>query len=168
MPSPTAVLQRRPSVSTPERPQKSEDQKESEQQKESAQQDRPEKLTETKSRSGLSDRPVFTSQGLSNLDDLRDAISAWHSTFTAEGPYNDDVEALCTYLRRVISEENNVDKAVSVVRWLMWLVDKDSRDEGPPESRPEDVVTWSESIKTMQESIQSALEARRLPAVKFE
>ncbi|KAJ5643270.1 DNA repair protein Rev1 [Penicillium longicatenatum] len=168
MPSPTAVSQRRPSVSTPERPQKSEDRKESEQQKEPTQQDKSEKLTETKSQSDLSDRPVFTSQGLSNLDDLRDAISAWHSTFTAEGPYNDDVEALCTYLRRVISEENDVDKAVSVVRWLMWLVDKDSRDEGPPESRPEDVVTWSESIKTMQESIQSALEARRLPAVKFE
>lgn len=128
-----------------------------------------EEKVEPDSQPDLSDRPVFTSQGLSKLDDLRDAISAWHSTFTAEGPYIDDVEALCLYLRRVISEEDDVHKAVSVVRWLMWLVDKDPQQEkGPSESRPEDVVTWHESIVTMQESIQSALKAGGLPVVKFE
>lgn len=168
--SPTAVAQPGPSVATPtspERQSKSEDQKETE--KESAQNVESEKKPESDSQPDLSDRPVFTSQGLSNLEDLQNAISAWHSTFTAEGPYSDDVEALCTYLHRVISEEKDVHKAVSVVRWLMWLVDKDSREEeGPPESRPEDVVTWPESIRTMQESIRSALEARGLPAVKFE
>ncbi|KAJ6008337.1 hypothetical protein N7540_012313 [Penicillium herquei] len=117
-----------------------------------------------------SDRPVFTSKGLSNIDDLRDAISAWHSAFTIDGPYKDDVEALCTYLRRVTTEEKDVDKAVSVVRWLMWLVDQDSRhEENYSKSQvDEDVITWSDAIQTMQSSVQSALEARGLPVVKFE
>ncbi|KAJ5720598.1 uncharacterized protein N7483_008532 [Penicillium malachiteum] len=121
-------------------------------------------------KSDPSDRPVFTSKGLSNIDDLRDAISAWHSAFTVDGPYKDDVEALCTYLRRVTTEEKDVDKAVSVVRWLMWLVDQDSR-QGEKDSKSqveEDVVTWPDAIRTMQSSVQSALEARGLPVVKFE
>ncbi|KAJ5916994.1 hypothetical protein N7504_001009 [Penicillium tannophilum] len=172
LPSPTAVSKTVSSVSTPtstERQPEYEDQEEPDKQKETAHQVDLEKNPKADNQPDLSDRPVFTSRGLSNLDDLRDAISAWHSTFTTEGPYDDDVEALCTYLRRVISEENDVDKAVSVVRWLMWLVDKDPRDEeGLPEPRPEDVVTWPESIKTMQESIRSALEARGLPVVNFE
>ncbi|KAJ5647113.1 hypothetical protein N7490_003485 [Penicillium lividum] len=126
-----------------------------------------ERQPESDNRPETCDRPVFGSQGLSNLDDLRDSISAWHSTFEAEGPYGDDVEALCTYLRRVILEENDVNKAVSVVRWLMWLVDNDSRQEFQLESRPEDTITWPESIKTMQISIQTALEERGLPAANF-
>ncbi|KAJ5627192.1 hypothetical protein N7528_004619 [Penicillium herquei] len=121
-------------------------------------------------KSNSSDRPVFTSKGLSNIDDLRDAISAWHSAFTVDGPYKDDVEALCTYLRRVTTEEKDVDKAVSVVRWLMWLVDQDSRqrEKNSKGQVEEDVVTWSDAIHTMQSSVQSALEARGLPVVKFE
>lgn len=172
LPSPTAVSQPLSSIYTPTSPEsqpKSEDQEKSGEQHEPAHQVELEEKVKPDSQPDLSDRPVFTSRGLSNLDDLRDAISAWHSTFTAEGPYNDDVEALCIYLRRVVSEENDVDKAVSVVRWLMWLVDEDPREEeSPPESCPEDVVTWSESIRTMQESIQSALKARGLPVVKFD
>ena len=119
---------------------------------------------------GSSALPVFTSQGLSNIDDLRNAISAWHSAFTADGPYSDDVEALCVYLRRVTTEEKDVEKAVSVVRWLMWLVDQDSsRPNARSEAKPEDdVVCWSDAIKSMQQSIQSAVETRGLPAVSFE
>jgi len=114
--------------------------------------------------------PVFTSQGLSNIDDLRNAISAWHSAFTADGPYGDDVESLCTYLRRVTTEERDVEKAVSVVRWLMWLVDQDSSKQNTrSETKPDDdVVCWSDAIKSMQGSIQSAVESRGLPSVSFE
>lgn len=122
------------------------------------------------SNTGSSALPVFTSQGLSNIDDLRNAISAWHSAFTADGPYSDDVEALCIYLRRVTTEEKDVEKAVSVVRWLMWLVDQDSSElNTQSETQSEDeVVCWSDAIKSMQGSIQSAVEARGLPAVSFE
>lgn len=117
-------------------------------------------------------RPVFTSKRLSSLPDLRDAVSAWHSAFAAEGPYREDVESLCTYLRRVISEEGDIDKAVSVVRWLMWLVEEDASQRGagdnqtPPSAQG--TVSWADAIATMQNSVQTALETRRIPPVDFE
>lgn len=121
----------------------------------------------------LPERPVFTSQRLSALPDLRDAVRAWHSAFTTDGPYGEDVQVLCTYLRCVISEEKDIDKAVSIVRWLMWLVGEDSsgndsRESQPPRSAQSDVVTWSDAIQVMQDSVQSALDERGLPPVEFD
>lgn len=120
----------------------------------------------------LPERPVFTSKRLSTLPDLRDAVGAWYSAFASDGPYSEDAEILCTYLRRVIAEEKDIDKAVSVVRWLMWLVDE---DKGPQESADnqsprsgQGVVTWADAIGTMQRTIQSALDQRGLPPVDFE
>ena len=120
----------------------------------------------------LPERPVFTSKRLSSLPDLRDAVGAWYSSFASEGPYAEDAEVLCKYLRRVISEEKDIDKAVSVVRWLMWLVDEDtgpreSADNQSPRSG-QGVVTWTDAIATMQRSVQSALDERGLPPVDFE
>lgn len=118
----------------------------------------------------LSKKPVFTSQRLSQLPDLRDAVSSWHEVFAAGGPYAEDVSSLCKYLSSVTSQEKDVDKAVSVVRWLMWLVSdysqqQDSQD--PQGSRPEGTVTWEEAIETMQHNVQVALEQRGLPPVDF-
>jgi DNA repair protein REV1 len=79
---------------------------------------------------------------------------------------------LCTYLRRVIAEEKDIDKAVSVVRWLMWLVDEDAGQQGSADNQTprsgQGVVTWAEAIATMQRSVQSALDERGLPPVDFE
>jgi DNA repair protein REV1 len=120
----------------------------------------------------LPERPVFTSKRLSSLPDLRDAVGAWYSAFASEGPYAEDAEVLCTYLRRVIAEEKDIDKAVSVVRWLMWLVDEDAGQQGSADNQTprsgQGVVTWAEAIATMQRSVQSALDERGLPPVDFE
>ncbi|KAI2794383.1 hypothetical protein POX_a00982 [Penicillium oxalicum] len=120
-------------------------------------------------------RPVFTSRRLSDLPDLRDAVTAWHSAFLAEGPYVEDVEVLCTYLRRVVGEERDIDKAVSVVRWLMWLVSEDavSRGQGetpsPPSGQGEQgTVTWDDAVKKMQQSVQATLEERNISPVDFD
>ncbi|KAJ5125980.1 hypothetical protein N7526_008157 [Penicillium atrosanguineum] len=120
----------------------------------------------------LPERPVFTSKRLSTLPDLRDAVGAWYSAFASDGPYSEDAEVLCTYLRRVVAEEKDIEKAVSVVRWLRWLFDE---DQGPQESADnqspksgQGVVTWADAIGTMQRSIQSALDKRGLPPVDFE
>ncbi|KAF3389418.1 DNA repair protein REV1 [Penicillium rolfsii] len=120
-------------------------------------------------------RPVFTSRRLSGLPDLRDAVSAWHTAFAADGPYGEDVDVLCVYLGRVVAEEKDIDKAVSVVRWLMWLVDEKSLhrtptvSQSPPSGQGEQgVVTWKHAIETMQQSVQAALEARDLPPVDFD
>lgn len=123
----------------------------------------------------LPERPVFTSRRLSGLPDLRDAVGAWHSAFAADGPYGEDVDVLCVYLRRVITEEKDIDKAVSVVRWLMWLVSEDSlhrdpvENQSPPSGQGEQgVVTWQDAIQTMQQSVQAAMGVRGLPPVDFD
>ncbi|KAJ6052638.1 uncharacterized protein N7446_007275 [Penicillium canescens] len=119
----------------------------------------------------LPKRPVFTSQRLSQLPDLRDAVGSWHQAFAAGGPYSEDVTSLCTYLSSVTLKEKDLDKAVSVVRWLMWLVDehlREQRSEEPHGYRPEGTVTWEKAILTMQNSVQEALEQRGLPPVDFE
>ncbi|KAJ5776568.1 uncharacterized protein N7511_001579 [Penicillium nucicola] len=116
-------------------------------------------------------RPVFTSQRLSKLPDLRDAVGSWHEAFATSGPYNEDVTSLCTYLSSVTLKEKDLNKAVSVVRWLMWLVVEHSREqrlEEPHGSRPEGTVTWDQAILTMQNSVQGALEERGVPPVDFE
>ena len=118
----------------------------------------------------LPKRPVFTSQRLSQLPDLRDAVSSWHEAFAACGPYDDDVISLCTYLSSVTLKEKDVDKAVSVVRWLMWLVDDHLQGQDPESaqgSRPEGAISWEEAIRVMQHSVQTALEQRGLPPVEF-
>ncbi|KAE8144398.1 hypothetical protein BDV25DRAFT_96185 [Aspergillus avenaceus] len=69
------------------------------------------------------EKPTFTSNKLTSISDLRDAVGAWHAAFMDEGPFDEDVESLAVYVRRVVVEERDVDKAVSVVRWLGWLVD---------------------------------------------
>jgi DNA repair protein REV1 len=109
------------------------------------------------------------------LADLRDAVGAWHSAFATDGPYGEDVEVLCVYLRRVIAEEKDIDKAVSVVRWLMWLVSEDSlsrnvvENQTPPSGQSKQgVVTWQRAVGEMQHSVQTALEMRGLPPVDFD
>ncbi|EKV07959.1 DNA damage repair protein Mus42, putative [Penicillium digitatum PHI26] len=118
----------------------------------------------------LPKRPVFTSQRLSQLPDLRDAVGSWHEVFAADGPYGDDVSLLCKYLSSVTLQEKDMDKAVSVVRWLMWLVDDHSQQQGSKEprgSRPEGTISWEEAIESIQYSVQIALEQRKLPPVDF-
>ncbi|KAJ5434944.1 DNA repair protein Rev1 [Penicillium cf. griseofulvum] len=118
----------------------------------------------------LPKRPVFTSQRLSQLPDLRDAVGSWHEVFAAGGPYGEDVTSLCKYLSSVTLQEKDVDKAVSVVRWLMWLVGDHSQQQGSKEplaSRPEGTISWVEAIETMQHSVRVALEQRELPPVDF-
>jgi DNA repair protein REV1 len=118
----------------------------------------------------LPKRPVFTSQRLSQLTDLRDAVSSWHEAFAASGPYDEDVISLCTYLTSVTLQEKDVDKAVSVVRWLMWLVDDHLQQQEPENaqgSRSEGTTSWEAAIRTMQDSVQAALDERGLPPVEF-
>ncbi|RAQ65673.1 hypothetical protein AFCA_002794 [Aspergillus flavus] len=125
----------------------------------------------------LPERPTFTSQKLSNLSDLRDAVSAWHATFADDGPFDEDVESLARYVKRVVIDEKDVDKAVSVVRWLMWLVE-DAKDEisEPPDGQGSPVglargsqstIAWDGALKLLQENILAGLAERGLPPVEF-
>ncbi|KAJ5832919.1 hypothetical protein N7474_001230 [Penicillium riverlandense] len=119
----------------------------------------------------LQPRPVFTSQRLSTLPDLRNAVGSWFAAFADDGPFSDDVSSLSTYLHRVTREEKDLDKAVSVVRWLVWLVGDHNRSQGSrrvgAHPSPE-TMTWSEAIAMMQQTIQTAVEERDMPPVDFD
>ncbi|KAL4895445.1 hypothetical protein BDV59DRAFT_155330 [Aspergillus ambiguus] len=124
----------------------------------------------------LPEKPTFTSRKLSNLPDLRDAVGSWHATFADEGPFKDDVESLSHYLNRVVVEEKDIDKAVSIVSWLTWLVDDGKAAEEPYEQvkaegtaiKPsEDAVTWDEALEVIRASVNEGLNRRGLPPVDF-
>lgn len=124
----------------------------------------------------LPDKPTFTSRRLSDVSELRDAVGSWHAAFTTDGPFGEDVTSLSRYLKRVILEEKDVDKAVSVINWLMWLVG-DAREqshvpgekqEAPEIPSPRGAVTWDDAVRSLREDINAAVEERGLPPVEFD
>ncbi|KAL5334467.1 hypothetical protein BJX70DRAFT_16764 [Aspergillus crustosus] len=122
-------------------------------------------------------RPTFTSKRLSDPADLREETSAWHAAFADEGPFREDVEAFAGYLRRVITEERDVDKAVSVVKWVRWLVEDSQGDAGREvkervlesvEFGSQSAISWDEALGFLMEGVEEGLEERGLPAVDFD
>ncbi|KAL9126463.1 MAG: hypothetical protein Q9217_004484 [Psora testacea] len=103
-------------------------------------------------------KPTFTAQKFTNLPELRDAITAWFEEFRDEGPYQEDVDALAKYLKRVIIEERDMDKAVAVGKWLKWVID---------EGNGLVMVTWGNAMLKAEEGVQEAVTARGLGRVEF-
>ena len=101
-------------------------------------------------------KPTFTSQRFSSLPDLRSAMNAWFEEFQEEGPYAEDVGALVKYLGRVVREEGDMAKAVSVVKWVGWMV-----DEGDGRG------VWREALQKVQAGVQDAVKERGLGTVVF-
>lgn len=102
-------------------------------------------------------RPTFTAQKLSGLPDLREAIGGWFEEFKDEGPYGDDVDALIRYLKRVVGEEGNMDKAVSVYGWLRWVVEDAEEVKG--------TAKWKGALGRIEQGIQDAVQDRGLGRV---
>lgn len=126
--------------------------------------------------------PTFTSKKLSTVDELRGAMSAWVEEFSSGaadgsaggvederedekedtegviGPYDEDVEALSAYLGKVVSVEGNMDKAISVVDWIGWLVGElEERKQGP----------WVRVLDRLKEAVRDAVRARGLGEIDF-
>ena len=51
------------------------------------------------------EKPSFTSRKITELPELREAISLWYEKFHPDGPYAEDVGALVGYVDRVVAEE---------------------------------------------------------------
>ena len=109
-------------------------------------------------------KPTFTSRKLSTLPELREAMTAWVNEFSGdceEGPFEEDVGALASYLDQVVIDESDLAKAVSVVNWLSFLIG----DQTTPEGRPRSL--WANVLERLQRDVQSAVARRRLPPVVF-
>ncbi|WPH00398.1 Hypothetical protein R9X50_00322500 [Acrodontium crateriforme] len=107
-------------------------------------------------------KPTFTSRKLTELPDLRDAITAWYEAFSDEGPYQEDVSALMKYLSDVVSEERDLDKAVAIVKWMVWVV-----DENEPRVSEDVNRGWRVALDNIKQALQDAISKRRLPTVEF-
>lgn len=106
-------------------------------------------------------KPTFTAQKLSTLADLREAMSAWVQEFQDEGPNPDDVDALIRYLKRVAGdEESDMAKAVSVIRWLRWMVEETGR-------AGKRNVEWEKAVGRVEEGMQEVIRGRGLGKVAF-
>ena len=102
-------------------------------------------------------RPSFTTKKLSSLSELREAISAWVEEFQDEEPNPEDVSTLVAYLRKVVVDERDMSKAVSVVKWLNWTVKQGNVLES----------FWSKALEDVKEGVQSAVQQRGLGRVSF-
>lgn len=104
-------------------------------------------------------KPTFTAQKLTALPDLREAMGSWVEEFRDEAPFREDVDALVGYLRKVVKEERDMNKAVAVVRWLKWLAEENKEDG--KES------VWDGAIRRIEDGLQEAVRERGLGPVAF-
>lgn len=109
-------------------------------------------------------KPTFTSRKLSTLPELREAMTTWVDEFSndnEEGPFEEDVGAVASYLNKVVIDELDLDKAVSVVDWLTFAVN----DKHMPEGRLR--TSWADVLERLQNEVQNAVSRRNLPPVVF-
>jgi DNA repair protein REV1 len=105
-------------------------------------------------------RPTFTTRELSALPQLRDTLTAWHKEFAEDGPHPDDIAAMERYLRRVVLDERDMGKVVSLVRWLSWLIDESDNDN-------EGTRAWTTALDSMKEKVQAAVKERGLGVLEL-
>lgn len=106
-------------------------------------------------------RPTFTKNKLHDKNDLRLALKEWTSTFN-EGPYEEDVDALVKYLGKVVTDEKDLGKAISLVKWFEWIVvDFADRDQRFKKAK------WSDTLSRVRDGIQIAAAVRGMGLVMF-
>ena len=105
---------------------------------------------------GRGPKPTFTTQELSTVEELRDTMGVWYREFADEGPNLEDVGAMERYLRRVVVEECNMMKVVTIVKWLAWLIDDGSNEHH------EGTEAWNDALGSIKEKVQSAVKERGL------
>jgi DNA repair protein REV1 len=125
------------------------------------------------------EKPTFTSKKLSSLPELRDALAEWYTEFETDGPYEEDVDALVKYLRRVVLEEKDIAKAVSVAGWLTWLIENNGEDDisgrdqsstgknTSSETAGKSLEAWWGALQNIRHGISDAVVTRGLPPVEF-
>lgn len=125
-------------------------------------------------------KPTFTKDKLCEMQDLRQAIREWIKEFwDEESPFEEDVEALGTYLKAVVLDEGDLDKAVRLVRWVGWVVEREGEEheEGDGEEErggekekggvEEIKKRWEGVLGKIKQSVQDAVSERGLGQVDF-
>lgn len=106
-------------------------------------------------------KPTFTGRNLNTIPELREAISEWVLEFRDEGPYKEDTDALATYLRSVIADEGDMNKAMTAVKWLAWVVEEELGEEGDA------MEEWVKALVFIKDGVQKSVKERGLGMVRF-
>lgn len=109
-------------------------------------------------------KPTFTSRKLSTLPELREAMTGWVAEFSGvseEAPFEEDVNALASYLDKVVTDELDLEKAVSVVDWLSFVVSDKDMPEGALRT------SWFDVLDKLRQAVQRAVARRNMPPVIF-
>ncbi|USP77773.1 uncharacterized protein yc1106_05047 [Curvularia clavata] len=108
-------------------------------------------------------KATFTTQKLSAESDLRGAMKLWISEFDDEGPYEEDVAALIKYLRKVILDEGDTNKAASLVTWIDYVIgDKAGTVQGFARE------SWVQCLATIKAGVLRACKEKKLGLVSFD
>ncbi|KAI6382916.1 hypothetical protein MCOR25_000431 [Pyricularia grisea] len=103
-------------------------------------------------------RASFTKQNLTSLPKIKGMLQLWHRDTVRTGPHLRDTEVLETYLRKVIREERNLEKAQVLVAWLDWLVE----DQEDGDSAGKGKKQWQAAVERIKRVVQEALAERGL------
>jgi DNA repair protein REV1 len=77
----------------------------------------------------------------------------------------DDVKAMERYLRRVVLDEKDMAKAVSVVKWMVWLIDDSGGDGFQTEIGEKG---WKEALDGIKKHVQEAVSERGVGSIDFD
>jgi DNA repair protein REV1 len=105
-------------------------------------------------------KPTFTPSKLSNLPDVKDKIAVWVKTFKEEGPYDEDVTSLANYIGKVITEEQDMAKAIACVKWFAWIADNRLGEHGNEQ-------LWKRAVDEVKKAAQESIKARGLGRIKL-
>ena len=102
--------------------------------------------------------PKPTFQGLSELPDLRNLISAWFEELRDEGPAEEDVDLLGYYLKKVVLIEKDLRKAEALVKWILFCC----KEQGPA------MDEWWDAGQKLGNLVNEACSERGLGSINFE
>ncbi|KAL7925053.1 hypothetical protein ACQKWADRAFT_284931 [Trichoderma austrokoningii] len=105
--------------------------------------------------------PVISFSGsVTSLPEIKDMVDAWHSQTRKAGPHKRDVDVLERYLVKVIKEERDLSKAVSLIKWLSVVVDQDRADSRGRRA-------WKLAVGGIKAAMQAAVEERGLAPLQI-
>ncbi|KAM0260496.1 hypothetical protein ACHAQJ_002729 [Trichoderma viride] len=105
--------------------------------------------------------PVISFSGsITSPSEIKDMVDAWHSQTRKAGPHKRDVDVLERYLVKVIKEERDLTKAVTLVKWLSVVVDQDGVDSRGRRA-------WKLAVNGIKAAMQAAVEERGLAPLQI-
>ncbi|PKS12000.1 hypothetical protein jhhlp_001296 [Lomentospora prolificans] len=102
----------------------------------------------------------FGSSGISSTQGVKDMLDAWLAKTSASGPHRADVQMLEQYLCQVVVEERNMEKALSIIKYLDWILEQDDMNGKAKQA-------WLKASESVKQAVQTAARQRGLRALNI-